>query len=156
MKEYSHCKKKGHSAVGWRVQIWSASPPKSHTAEQQADAAAQIVLDALLNECDLSSTTPSKLPLPLLPLSSGSRTVLGCNLASTCPDRPAEEEGGWARGVEGRNDGVDEGRGGVEGKRERLDLTEVWNRVRMEEGEGSRPEEIGEKEEQIKRVLISI
>lgn len=41
-------------------------------------------------------------------------------------------------------------------ERQGLDLTEVWNRVRMEEGEGRRPEEIGEKEEQIKRVLISI
>ncbi|RXN29122.1 transcription factor COE3-like isoform X3 [Labeo rohita] len=66
------------------------------------------------------------------------------------------------RGVEDRSDGVDEGRGGVEGKRERKTGAE-WRQVEKwkwsENGRGGGKEARGdwrEKEEQIKRVLISI
>ncbi len=89
---------------------------------------------------------------PFLPTSSGSLTVSGCNLALTCPDQHISRERSTdhGRGCGGQNDGVDEGRGGVEGIHERKEWAgwrqvEKWKRVRMEEGEGWRPEEIGER-----------
>ncbi len=102
---------------------------------------------------------------PFLPTSSGSLTVSGCNLALTCPDQHISRERSTdqgSRGVEDRSDGVDEGRGGVEGKREGKAgagwrLVEKWKR--SENGRGGGMEARGdwrEKEEQIKRVLISI